>query len=106
MKNADLPIVLAHNAPLIIRHDGTTEPLAYSSPQNENLQEIQTSLMALQTVVGGYIEAVAVPADKSLVLLVNEDGLMLKLPSNPQASAIALRAIVGDAVLMPRALLR
>jgi hypothetical protein len=39
------------------------------------------------------------------VLLVNEDGLLRKLPPNPQASAVVLHPIVGDAVLMPRALL-
>jgi hypothetical protein len=61
--------------------------------------------MTLQTAVGGYIEAAAVPADESLVLLVNEDGLMLNLPPNHQASALALRAIVGDAVLIARALI-
>jgi len=51
------------------------------------------------------IEAVAVPADENLVLLVNEDGLLLELTPNPKASALALHTILGDAVLMPRALL-
>ena len=51
--------------------------------------ELHAARDALQTTVGGYIEAVAVPADESLVLLVNEDGLSLKLPPNPQASAVA-----------------
>jgi uncharacterized protein DUF3846 len=55
--------------------------------------------------VGGYIEAVAVPADERLVLMVNEDGLMLNLPPNPQASGLAIRSIVGDAALISRALL-
>ena len=45
------------------------------------------------------------PADENLILLVNEDGSLLNLPPNPKASALALHAIVGDAVLMPKALL-
>ncbi len=112
MKNVDLSTIIALSlaaaraAPLIMRADGSTEPLAYTPPQDEtNRQEMQASLATLQAAVGGYIEAVAVPRDESLVLLVNEDSLLRKLPSNPWASAVALHPIVGDAVLMPRALL-
>jgi hypothetical protein len=83
MKNVDLsPIVAlalaaARAAPLIMRADGTAEPLAYTPPQDEtNGQERQASLAALQAAVGGYIEALAVPGDENLVLLVNEDGLL------------------------------
>ena len=100
MKNADLPLVIARAAPLVLRANGTTEPLAYTPDGREML----ASLATLQAAVGGYIEAVAVPGHDSLVLLVNEDGLLRKLPPNPQASAVALHPIVGDAVLMPRAL--
>ena len=93
-------------APLIMRHDGTTDPLTYTPPQDEtNRQELQASLSTLQAAVGGYIETVPVPGDARLVLLVNEDGLSLHLPPNPQASELAQRAIVGDAVLIPRELL-
>jgi Domain of unknown function (DUF3846) len=107
MKNADLPLVIARGSPLIMRANGTTEPLAYTPPHDgTNSCELQESLATLQAAVGGYIEAVAVPGDDSLILLVNEDGLMLKLPPNSQASAVAIRPIVGDAVLIPRTLLR
>ena len=76
MKNADLPLVIARAAPLIMRANGTTEPLASTPPQDEtNGQEIRASLATLQAAVGGYTEAVAVPGHDSLVLLVNEDGL-------------------------------
>jgi hypothetical protein len=112
MKNVDLStmtalsLAAARAAPLIMRVDGVTEPLASTPPQDEtNGQERQASLATLQAVVGGYIEAIAVPGDESLVLLVNEDGLLRKLPSHPCASAVALPPIVGDAVLRPRALL-
>lgn len=106
MTAVDVPLALARAAPLIMRADGSTEPLAYTPPQDDtNNHEVQASLTTLQTAVGGYIEAVAVPADERLVLLVNEDGLLLHLPPNPQASVLALRSIVGDAILMSRALL-
>jgi len=92
--------------PLIIHPDGTTEALAYTPPQDEeNSQEIQASLTTLQNAVGGYIETVAVRGDDSLILLVNEEGRRLNLPYNPQASELAQRHIVGNAVLLPKALL-
>ena len=63
-------------APLLRRANGTTEPLASPPPQDEtNGQEIRASLATLQAAVGGYIEAVDVPRDASLVLLVHEDDL-------------------------------
>jgi hypothetical protein len=89
-----------------MRANGTAAPLASTPPQDEtNGPERQASLATLQAAVGGDIEAVAVPGDDSLVLLVNKDGLLRKLPSHPWASAVVLHPIVGDAVLMPRALL-
>jgi hypothetical protein len=76
MKTADLPLVIARAAPLVLRANGATEPLASTPPQDEtNARELRASLATLQAAVGGYIEAVAVPGDESLVLLVNEDGL-------------------------------
>jgi hypothetical protein len=45
------------------------------------------------------------PTDASLILLRNEDGLLLNLPPNPLASVLALRSIMGAAVLMSRTLL-
>jgi hypothetical protein len=67
--------------------------------------DVSTMTALSMAAVGGDIEAVAVPGDESLVLLVNKDGLLRKLPSHPWASAVVLHPIVGDAVLMPRALL-
>jgi|SRR6266446_4401261 hypothetical protein len=97
---------MAQNVPIIIRPDGTTEALAYTPPKDEeNSQEIQASLTTLQNAVGGYIETVAVREDDSLILLVNEDGLSLELPHNAPASALAHRHIVGNAILLPKALL-
>ena len=62
MKDAELPLVLAHAAPLVLRHDGATEPLTFPVSEKDNRSDYtQTSLMALQVAVGGFIEAVAVP---------------------------------------------
>jgi hypothetical protein len=93
-------------APLILRPDGSTVPLAYTPPRDEeSFEEMQESLRALQEAVGGYIETVPIPQDNDLILLVNEDGLRLGLPPNAQASTLARQPIVGAAVLIPRALL-
>ena len=63
------------------------------------------TLKELQAAVGGYIEAVAVNGVARVVLVVNEEGLIHRLPENPRASQIAGRLIVGTAVLLPRKLL-
>jgi hypothetical protein len=89
MKNVDLSTMTALSlaatpAPLIMRANGTAAPLASTPPQDEtNGPERQASLATLQAAVGGDLEAVAVPGDESLVLLVNKDGLVRKLPSPP-----------------------
>jgi len=54
----------------IFRTDGTTEDVA------------MTELSHFQTAVGGYIE-VADRDDEGNFILVNEEGLMRGLPSNP-----------------------
>lgn len=45
------------------------------------LREIPNSLKACQELVGGYIETVTLEED--LILVCNEEGLILGLPSNP-----------------------
>ena len=57
------------------------------------------SLEELQTAVDGFIELVHL--DSQQVLVVNEDGLRLRLPVNDKASDIAGRLIVGDSLLCP-----
>ena len=56
------------------------------------------SLKQVQEAVGGYVELVTL--DNEDQLLVNEEGLLLGLPSNPWASALSGRRIVGRAVLL------
>lgn len=55
------------------------------------------SLHDMQSIVGGYIEVVTLPNKKHIV--VNEEGLLLGLPTNLAASNIAGRPLVGTAIL-------
>jgi hypothetical protein len=52
------------------------------------------------------IEMVAIPTSPESLLLVDEDGLMRNRPTNPLASTIAGRMIVGDAALVAKKLVR
>lgn len=67
----------------IIRTNGNSEQL------NDN------SLTAWQDAVGGYVEPVY---GTDFVMLVNEEGLLIGLPVNVEASRIANRVLVGDAI--------
>ena len=53
-------------------------------------------LKRLQDLVGGYIEVVNLTDGR--ILIVNEEGLLLKLPFNEQASDLS-RPLVGDVIL-------
>ena len=67
-------------------------------------KDLLFSLEEMQAFVGGYIEMVAIPGDVKHasggkgILIVNEEGLMMGLPLNRQASILAHRPIVGDAL--------
>jgi hypothetical protein len=74
---------------ILIKSDGTM--VDYHQP---------IGLTAKQEAVGGYIEMVI--ADNGDVLYVNEEGLLMDLPYNPRASAIANRHIVGDVLYYDR----
>jgi len=67
-------------------------------------RQVQASLTTLQAAVGGSVAAVAVAADASYLILVHEDGLLLNMSPNSQTIALTLRSIVGDVVLLARAL--
>lgn len=73
----------------VLYADGRAEPL---TPHGRTF-----TLEELQAIVGGYIEIVRVPGG---FLVVNEDGLLRRLPRNGQASRLHPSSpIVGDAVL-------
>lgn len=61
--------------------------------------EIENTLEALQKVVDGYIETVALIGGYA-VMIVNEEGLLRGMPSNLTASAVAARKIVGPALVV------
>lgn len=77
---------------LHIKSDGTS---ASVSPGNGTTW----SLSELQGFVGGYIELVGLPASRSQIMVVNEEGLLCGLPMNHAASAEAMRPIVGDVLI-------
>lgn len=55
-------------------------------------------LHALQTAIGGYIEAVTLAEDA--VMIVDEEGLLKALNQNALASLVARQQIVGTAVIV------
>lgn len=55
------------------------------------------TLQEKQNHVGGYIEPIYLK--EGSVMYVNEEGLLHNLPSNPLASIIAGKPIVGDVII-------
>jgi hypothetical protein len=74
-------------------------------PTDLPMKGVRPTLRELQKAVGGYIEIVPVDGVQRTVLVVNEEGLLQRLPPNPRACRIARQLIVGTAVLLPRAML-
>lgn len=59
--------------------------------------ETKATLEDMQRVVGGWIE----PVDtKDYTIMVNENGLLDRLPLNPGASGISGRYLVGDVAIV------
>ncbi len=69
-------------------------------------------LRSMQQAVGGFIEYVRLPKAPIILdgfppifepctMVVNEEGLIYKLPVNFTASLIAQRHIVGDVIIIP-----
>ena len=61
------------------------------------MDEKRPSLEEAQKAVGGYVEILTVREGQ---LLFDEEGLLKKLPHNPEASEIAGQPIVGNALLL------
>lgn len=55
-------------------------------------------LKTLQDAVGGYIQLIPLAFGNNMI--VNEDGLLLKLPPNNYASMIAGFPVVGNVVII------
>jgi hypothetical protein len=62
--------------------------------------EERPSLEQAQAIVGGYVEMIVPPHNPHIQILVNEEGLLMRLPVNMEASRLAGRMIVGKAVLL------
>jgi hypothetical protein len=73
-----------------IKTDGTIETVPQLEGGTFTLQE-------LQDFVGGYIELVQL--GNGTVMVVNEEGLLNKLPFNVNASRLASMNIVGDVLV-------
>ena len=56
------------------------------------------SLNELQTYVEGFIEIV--PIDDARMAIVNDEGLLKKMPMNPVASQVAGRLLVGPVLIV------
>lgn len=76
--------------PCIVRTGGRLQHMPTRKPE----------LQDLQRAVGGYIEYVPIPAMPGLRMVVDEEGLLKDKKYNAMASEIAMRPIVGDAVIM------
>ena len=92
MNLADLQFETGHGAE--ITPDGIRHPRNTEDPQGE------WELPELQRCVGGYIQALAVVGRPDLIMLVNEDGRLHRLPANLEASRLAGQAILGRALLV------
>ena len=58
------------------------------------------TLERAQELVGGLVEMVRSPTDPDIQVLVNEEGLLVGLPFNEEASKLCDTGIVGDAVIL------
>ena len=58
------------------------------------------SLDRAQELVGGLVEMVRSPTDPEIQILVNEEGLLINLPFNHEASKLCETGIMGDAIIL------
>ena len=76
----------------IITAQGDTRPYLPAVGEQYTLEE-------LQAAVGGYIEIVHLDADRVMVL--NEEGIRLRLGVNAGATDLCGQAILGDVLVCP-----
>jgi hypothetical protein len=65
---------------------------------DEELLKGRSQLSQLQDIVDGYIEVV--PIGNGVIAVVNEEGLIMGLPYNEDASQLAGMDLYGDVVIM------
>lgn len=69
------------------------------TPTGAEIINIKPELESYRDIVGGDIDCVTIAPGK-LIMVVNDEGLLLELPFNPGASAIAERCIVGNVCIV------
>ena len=74
-----------------IKTDGTIEEIDLTSRDGDG-----DRLKQMQDAVGGWIELLYINTKKNEVMVVNEEGLLRRLPVNRRASKIAGQPIRGD----------
>jgi len=63
-------------------------------------EEEKPTLLEAQSLVGGNVEMVRSPSDPDIQIIVNEEGLLIGLPFNEEASKMCDTGIVGDVVIL------
>ncbi|MCI4320515.1 MAG: DUF3846 domain-containing protein [Thermoplasmata archaeon] len=63
-----------------------------------SVASLRPTLDGFKSLVGGWLEAVRLPGHPGLWLYVNEEGRLMGLPTNAEASRLAGQLIVGPAV--------
>ncbi len=71
---------------VVARVDGSVEVLERTA---------SLALQELQDLVGGYIEAVRVASPGTIMMMVNEEGLLLNLPQNPFCPGLVGNVVLG-----------
>lgn len=76
-------------------------------PKVTRISDRRPTLEEAQTLVGGYVQLIGLSGGRQM--LVDEDGLLKRLPTNPEATAEVVgegvlvdvqRGIVGDVVIL------
>ncbi len=80
---------------LLIQPDGTMKEITPAKGEDFTLKE-------LQGYVGGGLVEPVYPPDPELIALANEEGLMLDMEYNAEASARVGTPVVGPVVIMPK----
>ena len=64
------------------------------------MEDKKPTLEEAQKIVGGLVEMVHSPTEPEWQILVNEEGLLLDLPYNQEATELCGTGIVGHAIIL------
>ena len=74
--------------------------MVHSEPKTHKISDERPSLEKAQELVGGLVEIVKSPSNPDIQILVNEEGKLLDLPLNKEASDLCETGIVGNAIIL------